>query len=449
VSLRARLTLCAAAAVALAVVVAAALAYALVRDQLRGQIDQALEHRIETASRVALGIDRPPGGDFLGRLPRPDPADPAIYVQLVGVGGDVAHPPGQGIAIPVGGDVRGVASGRRAAFLSDETVSGAHLRVLTAPLAPGVAIQAVRSLGEVDNTLDRLRLLLALVAAGGVVVATAAGILVTRTALGPVRRLSEAAEDVTRTGDLARRVEAGGRDELGRLADSFNTMLEALERSVGAQRQLVADASHELRTPLTSARTNIEVLARADGLPDEDRRRLLDDVTAQLEELSVLVADVVELGRGGDVALELEPVRLDLLVAGAVARARRHAPGVRFEAELEETLVRAVPSELERAVGNLLDNAAKWSPPGGVVGVSVREGQVVVRDHGPGIAAEDLPHVFDRFYRAPTARGMPGSGLGLAIVRRIADAHGGEVSAEQAEGGGSRFRLRVPLMAAE
>jgi two-component system sensor histidine kinase MprB len=321
------------------------------------------------------------------------------------------------------------------------------VRILTAPLVDGVAVQAVRSLEEADATLGRLGLLLSLVAAGGVVVATAAGVVVTRTALRPVRRLSETTEDVTRTGDLTRRVEAGGRDELGRLAASFNTMLEALERSLGAQRQLVADASHELRTPLTSLRTNVEVLAHSNGLAEEERRRLLQDVVVQLEEMSVLVADVVELARGNEVAVELEPVRLDLLVAEAVERARRHAPGIRFGTELEETLVAAVPSDLERAIGNLLDNAAKWSPPNGMVEVSVRTGEVAVRDHGPGIAERDLPYIFDRFYRAPSARGMPGSGLGLAIVRRVAEAHRGEVSAEPADGGGSRFRLRLPVLA--
>jgi two-component system sensor histidine kinase MprB len=207
----------------------------------------------------------------------------------------------------------------------------------------------------------------------------------------------------------------------------------------------VADASHELRTPLTSLRTNIEVLARNETMPAADRERLLGDVTGQLEELTGLVDDVVELARGAEAPLVMEDVRLDQLVERAVERARLHAPAARFELALRETLVRGAPDRLDRAVANLLDNAVKWSPPGKAVDVSVRDGAVTVRDHGPGIDAEDLPHVFDRFYRAPSARGTPGSGLGLAIVRQTADSHGGTVSAENADGGGAVLRLVLPL----
>ena len=446
-SLRARLTLAAAAAVAVAVALASAVAYAVVRDTLRDGVDDALRQRVELVSRLPLSVDELPDETFFLRLPRGGIGDPATYVRLVGAGGRVAHPPGEELPLAAGEGAREVAAGARRAYLADERVSGVPVRVLTAQLRPGIAIQAVRSLAEVEATLDDLRLLLLLVAAAGVGLATAAGIVVTRTALRPVRRLSDATEEVTRTGDLGRRVEGDGDDELGRLAGSFNAMLEALERSLGEQRRLVADASHELRTPLTSLRTNVEVLARADGLAEEERRRLLRDVVAQLEEMTAIVADVVELARGGEPAAEAEPVRLDLLVGAAVERARRHAPDVRFEARLAETLVEGVPSELERAVGNLLDNAAKWSPPGGLVEVDVAGGEVAIRDHGPGIAPEDLPHVFERFYRAPSARGLPGSGLGLAIVRRVADAHGGEVTAEAPEGGGSRLRLRLPVAA--
>jgi two-component system sensor histidine kinase MprB len=445
VSLRARLTLAAAVAVALSIALAAALTYALVRDQLRNQVDDALRQRVEAISRVPLAVDRLPDDSFFLRLPRGGFGDPATYIRVVDAEGTVAHAPGEQLELPVGDDVRAVASGEKGQSFSDAEIGNVPVRVLTSPLGQGFAIQAVRSLAEVESTLDDLRVLLLLITAAGIGLATAAGILVTRTALRPVKRLSEATADVTRTGDLSRRVEADGRDELSRLAANFNEMLEALERSVGEQRQLVADASHELRTPLTSLRTNVEVLALSNGLADDDRQRLLQDVVAQLEEMTVLVSDVVELARGSELMLEPEPVRLDLLVAEAVERAARHSPDVRFESDLEETIVDGVASDLERAVANLLDNAAKWSPPEGVIEIRVRDGEVVVRDHGPGIADEDLPHVFDRFYRAPAARGMPGSGLGLAIVRRVADAHHGDVSAEAAEGGGSRFRLRLPV----
>jgi two-component system sensor histidine kinase MprB len=220
-------------------------------------------------------------------------------------------------------------------------------------------------------------------------------------------------------------------------------MLGALEDSAQAQRQLVSDASHELRTPLTSLRTNIEVLARDQALPPGDREQLLQDVTDQLAEMTALIAELVELARGDQAPAEPEDVRLDLVTAEAIERTRRNRPGVTFDAALEETLIRGVPATIERAISNLLDNAAKWSPPGGRVEVTVRDGAVTVRDHGPGIAVDDLPYVFDRFYRAPAARGLPGSGLGLAIVRQVAEAHGGTVTAEPADGGGTRLRLTL------
>ena len=252
------------------------------------------------------------------------------------------------------------------------------------------------------------------------------------------------------TRDLSRRIDVTGTDEVARLAGRFNEMLGALEASRRAQRQLVADASHELRTPLTSLRTNIEVLARSDGMPAADRESLLRDLVSQLEDLTVLVGDLVDLAREeeqGGVALSAaagaEEVRLDAVVEQAVERARRHAPLLSFEADLEPVVVRGVPERLDRAVANMLDNAIKWSPAGKVVEVSVRESEVTVRDHGPGIDPADLPFVFDRFYRAPAARGVPGSGLGLAIVRQVAEAHGGTVTASRADGGGTVLRLRL------
>jgi two-component system sensor histidine kinase MprB len=238
-------------------------------------------------------------------------------------------------------------------------------------------------------------------------------------------------------------VDTDRKDELGRLAVAFNTMLAALEESVEAQRRLVSDASHELRTPLTSLRTNVEILGRADALPEDERRQLLDDVDAELDELSRLIADVVDLARNGEPQRVEEDVRLDLLVADAVERARRRAPDVVFEASLDETVVHGSRERLHRAVSNLLDNAVKWSVADGIVEVRVADGAVSVRDHGPGIDEEDLPHVFDRFYRAPSARSFPGSGLGLAIVRQVAESHGGGVSAARADGGGTLVRLQL------
>jgi two-component system, OmpR family, sensor histidine kinase MprB len=248
---------------------------------------------------------------------------------------------------------------------------------------------------------------------------------------------------VSETRDLSRRIAAEGSDELSRLAATFNTMLGALEESARAQRQLVSDASHELRTPLTSLRTNIEVLARDEALPPGEREQLLQDVTEQLTEMTALIAELVELARGDQAPADPEDVRLDLLTAEAIERTRRNRPGVTFRADLDESLIRGVPATVERAVSNLLDNAAKWSRPGGVVEVTLHDGELTVRDHGPGIDEGDLPFVFDRFYRAPAARGMPGSGLGLAIVRQVAEAHGGTITAERAAGGGTLMRLNL------
>ena len=219
-------------------------------------------------------------------------------------------------------------------------------------------------------------------------------------------------------------------------------MLAALEESVGRQRRLVADASHELRTPLTAARTNVD-LVREGKLPEEEVRHALDEASVELDSLTSLVSDLVELARGEERKLRLEDVALDDLVSCAVERAKARAPEATFVMSLTPVQVRVDPVLVERAVGNLLDNAVKYSPPGAPIEVSVREGEVVVADHGPGIAEEDLPRIFDRFYRAATARAKPGAGLGLAIVREAAEAHGGQATAESGADG-ARFRLTLP-----
>jgi two-component system, OmpR family, sensor histidine kinase MprB len=447
VSLRARLTLAVALAVAAAVAIACGVVYVIVRGDLRGQVDLTLRNRAEAAHAAFNGphggLIRGPGGGFFARLPSLGEGGGDTLVQLVQANGDILRAPYSPIAIPVDRQTKLVAGGNRDAYLADSTVGGVHVRVLTAPLGQGLAVQVLRPLQEVDHTLSRLALWMTLVAASGIALAVAAGAVVSRAALAPVRRLGNATEEVARTHDLSLRVDVAGQDELSRLAASFNEMLEALEQSVGAQRQLVADASHELRTPLTSLRTNIEVLARGDGPGGARREQLLQDLTEQLEEMSALVNDLVELARENAQQPEPEELRLDLLVADAIERAQRRAPQVTIEPALDESTVLGVPPALERAVGNLLDNAVKWSPAGGVIEVTVSGGEVTVRDHGRGIDEADLPLVFDRFYRAPSARGMPGSGLGLAIVKQVAEQHGGSVSAEAAAGGGALLRLTL------
>jgi two-component system sensor histidine kinase MprB len=443
-SFRTRTALASAVGVALAIVLASALVYLVARGQLRAPVDEALERRATALNGNPFGTFQLPDGRF-GLDLKPEFGDEARgYTQVVTSDGNRGVPPLQDLTLPVDERVLAVAAGNRPAFWSDTQVRGEHLRVFTfSGFAPGTAIQIARPLTDVDESLRRLGVVLLLIAAGGIAVAAVLGLLISRAALAPVTRLTETAERVSVTGDLSERIEVGGGDELSRLATSFNTMLAALEESTRAQRQLVADASHELRTPLTSLRTNIEVLAGNRELPDGERNRLLSDVIEQLEEMTTLISELIELARAEQQTVQPEDLRLDLLTSDAIERARRNRPGVAFSTRLEESVVRGVPATLERAIGNLLDNAAKWSPPGAEVEVEARDGFVAVRDHGPGIAEEDLPYVFDRFYRARSARGMPGSGLGLAIVRQVAEAHGGEVVAERAAGGGTRMILRL------
>jgi two-component system sensor histidine kinase MprB len=442
VSFRARLAIAAAAAVALAVVLASVTVYVVVRSELRGTLDSALHDRAAQVQHEPLRAFQ--AGDQAFLEPGPQLGGAPGYFQVVSADGDTIRLPNETVELPVTDAVREVASGRRGGYLSDAEVAGVHVRVITVPYgSQGFAIQIARPLTEVDHSLSRIRTYLLIIAAIGIALAAALGLAVARTALAPVRRLTGATENVAKTGDLSERIDASGTDELSRLAASFNTMLAALEESTRAQRQLIGDASHELRTPLTSLRTNVEVLAGGRELPAEDRERLLRDLIEQLDEMTTLVAELSELARG-----ELEPgaaedVRLDLLAADAVERTRRNRPGIRFTTDFEGSLVHGVPASIERAVANLLDNAAKWSPPDGEVEVAVKDGEVVVRDHGPGIDETDLPYVFDRFYRASSARGMPGSGLGLAIVRQVAESHGGDVRAEPGEGGGTRMIMRL------
>jgi len=299
-----------------------------------------------------------------------------------------------------------------------------------------------RSLEDADRVLERLRRVLVALVAVGTALAAAVSRLFSRRVVAPVTELTEAAEHIEATGDLGRRVDAGGHDEVGRMAARFNAMLARLQTSQAQQRQLVADASHELRTPVTSMRTNVEVLRDAPAMSEGDRRALLDDVVEQAEELGNLVADLIALARDGEAPPATEDVRLDELVAEAVVRARRHAPAVAFTLRAEASVVSAAPDRIGRAVNNLLDNAAQHADR---VEVTVSaDGVVAVRDHGPGVPAEDVPLVFDRFYRGATARGRPGSGLGLAIVRQVAESHGGSVRVESPEDGGARFVLALP-----
>jgi two-component system sensor histidine kinase MprB len=440
-SFRARLAFVAAAAVALAVVAASFIVYFVVKDQLRSTVDDSLRTQAEQM------MNTPPHDLKNFVAPRAELGGAPGYPQFVLADGEVYRPRGAGIALPVSDRVTSIAAAGQGGFYQDAHVRGTHVRMLTfayqSPFTTDIAVQIARPLTEVDRSLNRIKSVLILITGGGIGIAAALGLVVARAALAPVRRLTTAAETVRETGDLSQRIDVSGQDELSRLAGSFNAMLGALEESSRAQRQLVADASHELRTPLTSLRTNIEVLAKERELPEGERERLLADVVEQLGEMTTLIAELIELARGSQQIQEPEDVRLDIVAADAVDRTRRNRPNVTFNTDLDESVVEGVPSTIERAIGNLLDNAAKWSPPGGNVDVTVRNGTVTVRDHGPGIDEEDLPYVFDRFYRARSARGLPGSGLGLAIVRQVAEAHGGTVVAERAHGGGTLMTLHL------
>lgn len=434
-SLRNRLILSAALAVAIAVALSSVIVYFAVRRQLLDQVDTALIQRVEYLQSIqGSHYVRPPLGAAGG------------YAQIVTAGGAVMRDASESITIPATEEAMQVAAGRTDTILSNMRVSGTHVRVITAPLSEGLAIMVVRPLEEVDLILTRLGLLLSLIAACGIALAAGLGRIVAGAALVPVYRLTAGAERVAQTRSPAHRIDVESSDEIGRLAASFNSMLEALDDSQKSQRQLVADASHELRTPLTSLRTNIEVLARGVELPEQERREILSDLKLQIHELTILVGDLIDLARGDEPDAGEEEIRLDLLVERAVQRIRTHWTEAEFVTDLQPALVHGVPSRLDRAVANLLDNAGKWSPPAGVVEVKVRSGEVAVRDHGPGIDEADRPHIFDRFYRASEARAMPGSGLGLSIVRRVVAAHGGTVTSEPAEGGGSVFRIRLPAL---
>ncbi len=361
-------------------------------------------------------------------------------MQFIDPTGAVDIPSGQGSSPTIAPDSgeRAIAASGRGELLADRTVRGTHLRVLTLGAGPRGAELVALPLTTVDHELSHILLILLLVGVAGIALAALLGAIVARTALTPIARFTRHTEQLTGDPDLSRRLQVSGRDELARLAASFNATLEQLELSVAAQRHLIADAGHELRTPIASLRANIQVLQQAGRLTPDDREALRQDIIDELDELTALVSDVVELARGTRGELATDDVRLDQIVADAVERTRRRCD-LRFEVSLQPTVVRGAGERINRAVANLLDNARKWSPPGGLVEIELREGILAVRDHGPGFQEADLPHIFERFYRAERARGLPGSGLGLAIVRQAAEAHHGYVRAENAPGGGARL----------
>lgn len=467
-SLRARLTLLVAFCVAAAVMAVSLVTYVVAEDRLVSAVDETLGGRARFVAGQPPGT-RPAGDDALtagapdemgrrwytrlmrggdggGIIAGSGPGIPSIDVfQVVSADGEiVVAPADQVVLLPVSDADLAVAAGNAKPFFHNVTVDGDEYRVFSSPGPGNTVVLTARSLAEVNSTLADLRMILIVVSIAGIVVAAGLGLLVAHRSLRPVSKLTAAAEHVATTQDLSHSIEVRQGDEIGRLATSFNTMLQALETSRLQQQQLITDANHELRTPLTSLRTNIELLARDQTLPVEERQQILDDATFEIAELTKMVGELVDLATDPRSAeREREDIRLDEVAEAVVARARRRS-GLNIDLRAEPSLVVGHHDLLERAITNLVDNACKWSDDAGKIDVSVHGGAVSVRDHGPGIPASDLPHVFQRFYRSDAARSKPGSGLGLAIVKQIAEGHGGSVRAENAADGGVRVTLTLP-----
>jgi two-component system sensor histidine kinase MprB len=462
--------LAAGVAVAVAVVAVAAAAYLGNRSELYSQIDQSLTSFAQPIL-VQAGVGGPGGGPGGGPT-QGTGADNQQDHRVLNFGGDCDH--GLGInastgsafgatkgvrqlvsptgavckspsasQIPVTGAALRLARTGHGQFFTTTTAKGQHIRVLVTGLGGLGALMVAWPLSDVDHNLRNQLILLAVIAAIGIALAALLGFLVAQAAVAPITRFTRQAERIATNPQRVEqeRLDVTGNDELARLARTFNATLDALEGSIAAQRNLVADASHELRTPISTIRANLQLMRDEARLSAADRDALRSDVIEELDELTRLVGDVVELARGSKPVGEAGDVWLDQIVSQAIDRARRRGPSLTFEAELTPTIVRGEGERIARAVTNLLDNAIKWSPEGDVVEVTLHDGVLSVRDHGPGFHNEDLPFVFDRFHRAREARAKPGSGLGLAIVRQAAESHGGFVAAGNHPDGGALMRI--------
>jgi two-component system sensor histidine kinase MprB len=441
-SLASRVILLTTFAVGLSVAIVALAAYLTVRHQLQATMDESLHRR----AYVSAQFD--PTKYPVDDIPAFMEGATDTKVGYVFANGRVVTTKGPNKdSVKLGSPELAVARGQSNYSCRTVATSAGDYRVATVPTqTDGVALVVAQSLASNQATLDTLGWVMFVFGAAGVIAAALAGWGVARNGLRPVRRLTDAAEDIARTEKLDP-IEVEGNDEIARLARAFNAMLAALSASRDRQRQLVADAGHELRTPLTSLRTNLDLLTQADregGLSETSRAELLADVRFQIEELTTLIGDLTELARDQPTQFALEEIDLAEITERAVQRVRRRASSLHFELHAEPWWVKGDSAALERAVTNLLDNAAKWSPPLGTVTVRLTDGTLEVTDQGHGIDESDLPHVFDRFYRSPESRTMPGSGLGLAIVRQVAERHGGTVRVGRAEHGGATFWFEVP-----
>ncbi|MEU4265745.1 HAMP domain-containing sensor histidine kinase [Streptomyces sp. NPDC025273] len=449
--LRSRLALLVATAVAVAVAAVATACWFVTREQLDSQLDSSLLNSPEVDKSLVTELLASCRG--AGRGPQHPPG--SYTLQIIDAAGTVCESPGSTRISPTDEDLAVAAGKRRDVLHSGTDADGQEMRIYTyglelRPSGEVYAVSVARPEKEVTGPLSTLAWVLLLVSGIGVVGAGAAGLWVARTGLRPVDDLADAVEHVAETEDLTVRIPVEGEDEIARLSRSFNSMTSSLATSRDRQSQLIADAGHELRTPLTSLRTNIELLARSDqtgrAIPPDDRKALMTSVKAQMTELAALIGDLQELSRP-DAAQPgpLQVVALHDITRTALRRARLRGPELTITAELAPWYVRAEPAALERAVVNVLDNAVKFSPSGGTIEVVLHRGELTVRDHGPGIPAEELPHVFERFWRSPGARQLPGSGLGLSIVARTVQQAGGAIALRPAPGGdGTVASIRLP-----
>jgi two-component system sensor histidine kinase MprB len=445
-TLKRRIAIAAAVAVAAVAVAVAVIGYESTRSHLIGNV----HHDLTRAAAPYIGPHNggggpPPGGpggpgdgqgDFEHRPSQPF-GGATGHFQILHPDGTTTQPFG-GPAVPVDAQMIAIAEHASGRLFTSAHVNGVHLEMLTVgDPYDHWAVQVALPLTDVDSVLNGLLLPYGLLIGGGVLLALLLGVAISRSALRPIDRFLSQTETVTSELERPQRLEETGAAELRRLAASFNQTLDALERSIEAQRHLVADASHELRTPLAALRSNIQIFLDSERLPAQERAELQQSILVELDELTQIVADVVELARGSAPDEVRETIELDTIVREAAQRAQRRAPDLKFQLELEPTVIEGVPEPVARAVANVIDNARKWSPPEGEIDVQLCAGTLIVRDHGPGFSEQDLPHVFDRFYRAAHARRLPGSGLGLAIVRQAAQAHGGQAEASNAPGGGA------------
>jgi two-component system, OmpR family, sensor histidine kinase MprB len=444
VTLRNRVSVAAAVGVLIVVAAVSSVLYFFYAASLHSRVDAALVDAAQQASSIATRIKQ----SALGSQSTPDFGRPvtvgSVEVQLFPGTVAAGQPTRFG---PL--DKRDVAVAEHAQppYFANARDGGQQFRVYTAalPISPGGGLVRTSRAANADNgALRNAALLLAALTVAAAGLTYGAARLTAGRILRPIAELTAAAEHVTQTRDLTARLDfAGTNDEVGRLGSSFDTMLAALHESVTAQRQLVADASHELRTPLTSLTTNLDLLEDGAGLADPQAPALVRAAREQAGELDQLITDLLDLARYRESAPHRETVRLDLLTSEAVHRMRQRTPHAAIVADLQPCLVHVDPAGVDHAICNLIDNAIKWNSSDGAVHVVVADAHVSVTDHGPGIPDEDLPRIFERFYRAPAARGMPGAGLGLAIVARIAQANGATADVRTGPDG-STFTLTFP-----